>query len=62
MKAIAPIIVPFWPSSELPENFNYISDYRVFAGKDSLWQGRNTNPIFGPKFLGNMFGSIKDGF
>ena len=58
-KAIATIIIPFWPSSDYwpivaQKFYDCIRDFKVFEGKVIPLQGRNKNSIFGPNFLGNM--------
>ena len=51
-KAVATVVVPFWPSSYIcpiisRKFFNFIIDYNLFIGRYVLEHGRKTNSLFG---------------
>ena len=59
-KAVGSLVVPFWPSSSfcllIIRTFaNFIVDFRVFSGDDTLEHGRNANALLGSKrFKGSV--------
>ena len=59
-KAVATLVVPFWPSSYFwpiigRKFFSFVMDYKLFTGRTVLKHGRNTNSLLGSKrFFGQM--------
>ena len=59
-KAVATLVVPFWPSSYFwsiidRKFFSFVMDYKLFSGRAVLKHGRNTNSFLGSK---RFFGQI----
>ena len=59
-KAVATLVVPFWPSSYfwpiIGRNFfSFVMDYVLFSGRTVLKHGQNTNSLLGSK---RFFGQI----
>lgn len=59
-KAVATVIVPFWPSSYFwpiisRKFYNFIVDYKLFLGRNVLEHGRDTNSLSGSeRFHGHI--------